>query len=115
MLPGFVANGLHRAGLKTLREVIVSSQSSELLTVRGFGDHAMRSLRWAIKRLKPELVSLCLGQLSSPNPSPTIHEHAIGHASTSVKRFLSHEDSIDYLKLSSLEIRILAKTWCKKL
>lgn len=31
VLPGFVANGLHRAGLKTLGEVIVSSQGSELL------------------------------------------------------------------------------------
>src|SRR2546427_2112341 len=109
VLPGFVANGLHRAGLKTLREVITSSQGSELLTVRGFGNHAMRSLRWAIRKLKPELVSLCLGQPASPDPSPIRHEDAIGHVSTSIKRFLTHEDSIEHLKLSSLEIKILAK------
>jgi len=113
VLPGFVTNGLHRAGLKTLREVIVASQGSTLLTVRGFGGHALRSLRWAIRRLKPQLISLCLGQLPSPTSSSTIHAYAIGHTSGFVKKLLSPEDSIDHLNLSSLEIRILARLGVK--
>jgi hypothetical protein len=65
VLPGFAANELYLAKVKTIREAIIASQSGDLLSVSQFGEHSLHELRWAIRRIDQQLVSLCLEQSSS--------------------------------------------------
>ena len=51
MLSIRTVNGLRKAQVKTLREVIIASQGSELLKLRNFGKESLNDLRRALEKL----------------------------------------------------------------